>query len=109
MVNDAIEDMIAEDLPTNKLVELVIDTEPTSTFIAERNDFDEDRELVLEFRMRKARLQVEIKEERKITAVYIELECVRARLYDYDIGYINLPQVLCDIITVNLKPIIYGS
>ena len=109
MVNDAIEDMIAEDLPTNKLVELVIDTEPTSTFIAERNDFDEDRELVLEFRIRKARLQVEIKEERKMTAVYIGLECVRARLYDYDIGYIDLPQVLCDRITVNLKPIVYGS
>lgn len=109
MINDAIEDMIAEDLPTNKLVELVLDSEPTSTFFAERNDFDGDRELVLEFRIRKARLQVEIKEERKMTAVYIELECVRARLYDYDIGYIELPQVLCDRITVNLKPIVYGS
>lgn len=109
MVNDAIEDMIAEDLPTNKLVECVLDSEPTSTFIAERNDFYGDRELVLEFRMRKARAQVEIKEERKRISAYIELECVRARLYDYDIGYIELPQVLCDKITVNLEPIIYGS
>lgn len=109
MVNDAIEDMIAEDLPTNKLVELVLDSEPTSTFIAERNDFDGDRELVLEFRMRKARLQAEIKEERKKVSVYIELECVRARLYDWAKGYIELPQVLCDRITVNLEPIVYGS
>ena len=109
MVNDAIEDMIAEDLSKNKLVECVLDSEPTSTFFARRNFFDGDRELELEFRIRKARLQVEIKEERKMTAVYIGLECVRARLYDYDIGYIDLPQVLCDRITVNLKPIVYGS
>lgn len=108
MVNDAIEDMIAEDLPTNKLVELVLDSEPTSTLFAERNNFDEDRELVLEFRIRKARLQVEIKEERKKTAVYIELECVRAMLYDYDKGDIELPKELCDKITVNMKPITYG-
>lgn len=109
MVNDAIEDMIAEDLPTNKLVELVIDTDPTSTFFAERNYFDGDRELNLEFRIRKARLQAEIKEERKKVSVYIELECVRARLYDWDKGYIELPQMLCDKITVNLEPITYGS
>ena len=108
-IYDAIDDMIAEYLPTNKLVELVIDTEPTSTFFARRNFFDGDRELELEFRIRKARAQVEIKEERKAVSVYIELECVRARLYDYDIGYIDLPQVLCDKITVNLKSIIYGS
>lgn len=109
MVNDAIEDMIAEDLPTNKLVECVLDSEPTSTFFARRNFFDEDRELELEFRVRKARVQAEIKEERKKISAFMELECVRARLYDYDIGYIDLPQVLCDRITVNLKPIVYGS
>lgn len=109
MINDAIEDMIAEDLPKEKLVELVLDSEPTSTFFAERNNFDEDRELNLEFRIRKARLQAEIKEERKAVSVYIELECVRARLYDYDIGYIDLPQIICDRITVNLEPIVYGS
>lgn len=108
-IYDAIDDMIAEDLPTNKLVELVLDAEPTSTFFARRNFFDGDRELELEFRMRKARVQAEIKEERKAVSVYIELECVRARIYDYDIGYIDLPQVLCDRITVNLEPIVYGS
>lgn len=109
MIDDAIEDMIVEDFPKEKLVERVIDTEPTSTFFAERNDFDGDRELTLEFRIRKARAQVDIKEERKKVSIYIELECVRARLYDCDMGDIDLPQVICDKITVNLKPIIYGS
>lgn len=109
MIDDAIEDMIAEEFPKEKLIECVLDSEPTSTFFAERNNFDGDRELNLEFRIRKARVQVEIKEERKKVSVYIELECVRARLYDWDKGYIELPQMLCDKITVNLKPIIYGS
>lgn len=40
IVNDAIEDMIAEHLPKEKLVELVLDSEPTSTFFARRNNFD---------------------------------------------------------------------
>lgn len=109
MVKDAIEDMLADEFPKEKLMECVLDSEPTSTFFAERNDFDGDRELILEFRIRKARAQVEIKEERKKVSIYIELECVRARLYDYDEGDIDLPQVICDKITVNLKPIIYGS
>lgn len=108
-IYDAIEDMIAEDFPKEKLVECVIDTEPTSTFFAERNDFDGDRELTLEFRIRKARAQVEIKEERKKVSIYIELECVRANLYDCDKGDIELPKELCDKITVNMKPITYGS
>lgn len=108
-IYDAIDDMIAEDFPQSKLIGCVLCNNPTSIFFARRNNFDGDRELELEFRIRKARAQVEIKEERKAVSVYIELECMRARLYDYDIGYIELPQIMCDKITVNLKPIVYGS
>lgn len=108
-IDDAIDDMIAEDFPTEKLMDCVIDNSPTSTFFARRNNFDGDRELELEFGIRKARAQVEIKEERKKVSVYIELECVRAMLYDCDKGDIELPKEFCDKITVNMKPITYGS
>lgn len=107
-IYDAIDDMILFQVEPQKLLYTVIDTEPTSTFLAESDDFEDGKDLQLEFRIFKAKAEVEIKDERKRISVYVGLECTRARLYDYDSAYIELPQVLCDKITVNMKPITYG-
>lgn len=109
MIDDAIEDMILFQVEPQKLLYTVIDTEPTSTFLAESDDFEDGKDLQLEFRIFKARAEVEIKDENKRISVYVGLECTRVRLYDYDSAYIELPKEFCDKITVNLKPIIYGS
>ena len=108
-IDDAIDDMILFQVEPQKLLYTVIDSEPTSTFLAESDDFVDGKDLQLEFRIFRARAEVEIKDERKRISVYVGLECTRARLYDYDSAYIELPKEFCDKITVNLKPIIYGS
>lgn len=107
-IDDAIDDMILFQVEPKKLLHTVIDTEPTSTFFAESNDFDGDRKLELEFRIFKAKAEVEIRDEKKRVSVRVEMECTRANLYDCDKGDIELPKEFCDKITVNMKPITYG-
>lgn len=108
MIDEAIDDMILFQVEPQKLLYTVIDTEPTSTFLAESNDWDGDRKLELEFRIFKAKAKVEIRDEKKMISVRVEMECTRANLYDCDKGDIELPKEFCDKITVNIKPITYG-
>lgn len=108
MIDEAIDDMILFQVEPQKLLYTVIDTEPTSTFLAESNDWDGDRKLELEFRIFKAKAEVEIRDEKKRVSVRVEMECTRANLYDCDKGDIELPKEFCDKITVNMKPITYG-
>ena len=108
-IDEAIDDMILFQVEPKKLLNTVIDSTPTTSFFAESNDFDGDRKLELEFRIFKAKAEVEIRDEKKMVSVRVEMECTRANLYDCDKGDIELPKEFCDKITVNLKPIIYGS
>ena len=108
-IDEAIDDMILFQVEPKKLLNTVIDSTPTTSFFAESNDFDGDRKLELEFRIFKAKAEVEIRDEKKMILVRVEMECTRANLYDCDKGDIELPKEFCDKITVNLKPIIYGS
>lgn len=108
-IDEAIDDMILFQIEPQKLLYTVIDAEPTSTFLAESNDFDGDRKLELEFRIFKAKSEVEIRDEKKRVSVRVEMECTRANLYDCDKGDIELPKEFCDKITVNMKPITYGT
>lgn len=108
-IDEAIDDMIMFQVEPKKLLYTVIDAEPTTSFFAESNDFDGDRKLELEFRIFKAKAEVEIRDEKKRVSVRVEMECTRANLYDCNKGDIELPKEFCDKITVNLKPITYGS
>ena len=107
-IDEAIDDMILFQVEPKKLLNTVIDSTPTTSFFAESNDFDGDRKLELEFRIFKAKAEVEIRDEKKMILVRVEMECTRANLYDCDKGDIELPKEFCDKITVNMKPITYG-
>ena len=108
-IDNAIDDMIFEQVQPDRLLYCVIDSTPTTSFFAESNDFDGDRKLELEFRIFKAKAEVEIRDEKKRVSVRVEMECTRANLYDCDKGDIELPKEFCDKITVNMKPITYGT
>ena len=94
-INDAIEDMLAEELPKANLLRYIMDFSPRTHFNKSINNFYNDCDLVLEFGIVEAEAVVEIVEGVKRTKASITLECTRARFYDYDRGYIDMSQELC--------------
>ena len=110
-IYDAIDDMIFEEFPNSKLLECINTCPLYGSFIAGCSDFCEDKYAIdIELKIAKAKAAIEINEDLRRTNIYIEFECIGAKIYDYDdCSYDPLPQLFCDKITVNLKPIIYGS